>query len=241
MQGQIEFGGLPWLKPGETKILGLDGMVSNVLCTRHNSALSPLDTAAGKIFRSFRDVCLDLNPQRKSLSGKGKWFLVSGEALELWALKTLFGMFHGKLASRQGERLIGTHTLDVDRLVRALAAPGLVPPCGLYLRATHGGSIVGIDEKVSASPLANEEKNHVIGIRMGMLGFEFDVIMDPDGVDFDFLRQGAVFHPSRLAFKNRLREHIVVLTWPDTASESIIVEFSSYRGRIRGLASARMR
>lgn len=44
MKGQIEFGGLPWKKPGELVTYGINSLVSNILCKCHNEALSPLDT-----------------------------------------------------------------------------------------------------------------------------------------------------------------------------------------------------
>lgn len=77
MKGQIEFGGLPWKKPGELVTYGINSLVSNILCKCHNEALSPLDTAAGRTFRILQEIYEDLSPANKSLSRKGKWFLVS--------------------------------------------------------------------------------------------------------------------------------------------------------------------
>jgi hypothetical protein len=229
MQGEIEFGGLPWIESGTTVTYGLNSLVSNILCKRHNEALSPLDAEAGRIFRSLQDICLNLSPKAKSLSRKGKWFLVSGQALELWCLKTLFGVFHAKLASRQGERLIDTHTLDPAPFLAALESHSLPPPCGLYLRAKQDGVISGIDEKVTAIPIGDEERKAIIGIRIGMLGFEFDVLMRPGEIDFPRLAKETVYHPWQLLFRNRLRQHMVAMTWADSISSATVVEFATYR------------
>lgn len=229
MQGAIEFGGLPWIAPETTVTYGINSLASNILCKRHNEALSPLDAEAGRIFRSLQDICLNLSPKTKSLSRKGRWFLVSGQALELWGLKTLFGVFHAKLASRQSELLIETHTLDPAPFLAMLESHSLPSRCGLYLRATQGGVISGIDEKVTVVPIGDEQKKALVGIRIGMMGFEFDVLMQPGEIDFAALAREAVYHPWQLLFKNRMRQHMVAMTWADPTSAATVVEFATYR------------
>jgi SEC-C motif len=227
MKGQIEFGGLPWKKPEELVTYGINSLVSNILCRRHNSALSPLDAAAGRTFRILQEICEDIGPTNKSLSRKGKWFLVSGEALELWGLKTLFGIYNGKIATSQQTRLIDTHTLDVDRFIKALNDRQLHAPCGLYLRATKGGRILNIDERVTARPLGNEERKLLVGITVGMNRFEFHIFMESYGTNFTLVQQQAIFHPWQLAFRNSRRQHVLVMTWLDSTASSTVVEFST--------------
>lgn len=231
MQGQIEFGGLPWKKPGEVATYGINSLVSNILCKRHNQALSPLDTAAGRTFRILQEICQDISPKNKSLSRRDKWFLVSGEAIELWGLKTLFGLYHAKLATSQRVKLIDTHTLDVGRFISALNDRKLYQPCGLYLRARQGGRISGIDEKVTASPLGNDERKILVGITIGMHSFEFDIVMDPYGTNFPLLQQQTVYHPWQLVFRNLLRRHVLVMTWADTTASSTVIDFSTHPPR----------
>jgi hypothetical protein len=48
---KLRIGGVSWLPKGQTKDLPLDALRANVLCGRHNSAWSGLDTMAGKFFR----------------------------------------------------------------------------------------------------------------------------------------------------------------------------------------------
>jgi hypothetical protein len=228
MKGKIEFGGLPWKEPGELATYGIGSLVSNILCKRHNEALSPLDAAAGRTFRIIQEICEDISPANKSLSRHGKWFLVSGEAMELWGLKTLFGLYHSKLATSQQVRLIDTHKLDVSRFISALNDRQLHRPCGLYLRATKGGSILNIDERVTASPLGNEEQRLLVGIAIGMNRLEFDIFMDPHGTNFPLLQEQTIFHPWQLAFRNSRRQHVLVMTWADSTASSTVVEFSTH-------------
>jgi len=49
---KITVGGFPWCRGG-TKEIGINSATSNVLCRTHNSALSPTDTAAGKLLDAF--------------------------------------------------------------------------------------------------------------------------------------------------------------------------------------------
>jgi nitroreductase len=95
--------GVPWLK-GTSKAVPINALAANILCTRHNSAMSPLDTMAGKFFAALRRVYDDLgNP--KTLSRKSQWFLFSGEELELWLVKTAFDLYYSGNVGKDGKKL----------------------------------------------------------------------------------------------------------------------------------------
>jgi hypothetical protein len=49
----LRISGAAFIPKGETKDLPLTALRANVLCTRHNSAWSPLDTMAGEFFRAL--------------------------------------------------------------------------------------------------------------------------------------------------------------------------------------------
>ncbi|MDX1922481.1 MAG: hypothetical protein SFW65_05080 [Alphaproteobacteria bacterium] len=49
----IRMSGASWLQAGETLDTTVDNLTAKVLCTRHNSALSPLDDEAAHFFFSF--------------------------------------------------------------------------------------------------------------------------------------------------------------------------------------------
>jgi hypothetical protein len=58
--------GVFWLRPGERKVVGINSLTANILCARHNSALSALDTEAGQFLRTVRRIHASLDT--KSLS-----------------------------------------------------------------------------------------------------------------------------------------------------------------------------
>jgi hypothetical protein len=50
---QVRVGGFPWCK-GEERIVGLSSVVRKILCTHHNSQLSPVDQEACTLFDEVR-------------------------------------------------------------------------------------------------------------------------------------------------------------------------------------------
>ena len=101
---QVRFSGAPWQR-GEEKTLLIANMGANVLCTRHNTALSPLDRTAGNFFRVLREF-----DRAAHSNGRGSLFaLFDGHLLERWFLKLLWG----GVESRNLERQEGEPYLDI--------------------------------------------------------------------------------------------------------------------------------
>ena len=63
----VRISGATWIPTGQSLDLPLTGLQANILCTRHNSALSPLDTTAGKLFRAVDGIYDNLGRRRLSL------------------------------------------------------------------------------------------------------------------------------------------------------------------------------
>jgi len=85
----VRISGAAWIRTGQSLDLPLSALQANILCERHNSALSPLDTMAGNLFRAVDGIYENLS--RPRLSRRPIWHLFSGEELELWLLKTILG------------------------------------------------------------------------------------------------------------------------------------------------------
>lgn len=84
----IKVAGFSWQEPQTFSLVGINSMVSKILCSRHNTALSPLDEEMGRFYRTVKDF--------KNISNfheKGEQFSVfNGFDLEKWILKTRFGV-----------------------------------------------------------------------------------------------------------------------------------------------------
>jgi hypothetical protein len=131
----VAIDGVPWLAPGERKVVGIENLTAKILCIRHNSALSPLDQVAGQFFKKLRVIHADL--QRRSLSSKRSLVIISGEALELWMLKLTCGLFYSKNAAMSGARLIDDHEIDERLVEEAFLRSRWQRGCGLYKGASR--------------------------------------------------------------------------------------------------------
>jgi hypothetical protein len=155
---------------GERRRVGPKALTAKILCSRHNSALSPLDQAAANAFRTL-DQALQhlLNPvQNRS---KNRKFLIDGSALELWALKFCLGAYVSVL--NDGETPASArYSLDVDKLALCLDAGKLDAPLGLYW-----ARIRQLGANAAASCLVFDESK-MGGMIVTLRGTSFDILLD---------------------------------------------------------------
>ena len=137
LAGGIEIKGMPWLATNESKRVGINSFVLNILCERHNSALHHLDDEAKAFFRFFKGLSEDIGTT--SLSRKGTNRLVSGELMELWLLKVACGITLS-FATANGVRLKNDHVFDLEKVNRAFSHNVWDRGAGMYLRAPTGSS-----------------------------------------------------------------------------------------------------
>ena len=130
LDGDFAISGLPWLEEGESKILSSRNLTANSLCSKHNSALSPLDSAALSFFTALRACWVN--------EGMPLHYLVSGHDLERWLLKSLKVMAVSRNLARERTRLAGVFQEEV-RLIDMLDDPSLWPKqTGLYFLMKPG-------------------------------------------------------------------------------------------------------
>jgi hypothetical protein len=152
--------GAPWLRDGEQKAIGINNLTAKILCSRHNSALSGLDDAAGIFFKKLQAIHADF--QRKSLSRKRSFVILSGEALELWMLKLACGLFYSKNAAEDGARLVVDHHLNEKLVQEAIFQSLWHDGCGLYMKAPQGPRTSDTNA-ISMAPLIALSENQVVG------------------------------------------------------------------------------
>jgi hypothetical protein len=211
--GQFTISGFPWQEIGEERAVGINSLRSNVLCKRHNEALSPIDAAAERFFRILQSIMEDIFRASGELEGT-VWYLVSGEMLELWLTKTLFGLYP-KIAAKNRARLSLTQSISEKKLRNVLKRGGLLPPDGLYAqRATGQG--VEFFPKLSFSALSvfNQE---VVGLNWKVFSFAFDFLFDSSNVNMELFKKDYVYRPSVLRIKRGQRCHAILMTWPKLA------------------------
>lgn len=213
----IRVKGVPWVKEGTHKDMSLDSLAANILCRRHNTALSPLDEGAGRFFSVLTKVLVDLN--RKTLSRKPRFHLVSGEALELWMLKIACGLYYG-IGMKAGLRVENSIAIDDQKIISAFFQGRWEPRAGLYLLAAPGEAKT-VDFGVSLAALTDDVRKHFAGARVHTNGIGFDLLFDTEGVTPGEW-SGLTRRPTELVFQRNRREHHVILSWPLGTPEASI-------------------
>lgn len=216
----VAVSGVPWLPDGEEKEIGINRLTARILCCRHNSALSPLDSAAGAFFERAQEIEVDL--QRRFLSRKHSFVIMSGEALELWMLKLACGLFYSKNATADGARLIEQHKVNEEFVREAFLLGRWREGCGLYLRPPQGFRTPD-PHTISMAPLIALNENRVVGSAFARTGLEFELIFDPIGASRQELSQaGWIFRPTELRFEIGTQAHSVALTWPPETPPNLL-------------------
>ncbi|HEV2815997.1 MAG TPA: hypothetical protein VGW40_02055 [Allosphingosinicella sp.] len=206
--GNLRTSGLPWFGPGET-LVGINSLRSNILCTRHNSALAPLDAEGRRALVGIRE-CLN-HISRRSLSTKTLYRIASGDALELWGLKTLMGLLEANVARTEGESTARGYSIDDAVVVQALSGGGLPRGYGLYIG--HDSDL--LHDTIGFAPLTHFEERRVAGLRVSFLGIVLDFMIDPGTAAAILQANDPHYRPTILDFEGRRRTGRLILTRAD--------------------------
>lgn len=202
--------GMPWQDKGEAQTLPANALVANILCERHNSALAPLDLLGVRAFDALTaaaDYAVTGESPRKPT-----YFLMSGEALELWMFKLAAGIHFGGIAKADSGVVRETCGFPTDAVVDALST-GMIPADSGFWVAQNPGVIQR--GQIGVAPLIDKEANLMAGVlvQFGPLRFQSTIGAPPVPAS-----QLAQFRPrSRprvIDFNGPARDARVVLTWP---------------------------
>lgn len=165
----ITLSGLPWCR--EPKTIGLNSLVSNVLCRDHNTALSPVDDEAKQFRESLEELDRLIDRRRRGLRPpKLKTITIDGPRLERWFLKTLIN-----IALQGKERPPGVFDGETVRSELVEIAYGhrqFEAPCGLYCIATVGERPYSPGELHFQTWVRNED-GAIVGLAAKFHGFRF--------------------------------------------------------------------
>jgi hypothetical protein len=206
--------GTPWLRPGETLEIAVGSLTAKILCKRHNEALAPLDSEAGLFFSILSEALIELN--RKTLSRKPIFHLVSGDALELWMLKIACGLYFA-IGSKDGVKLADKYTIDLKKVRRAFFECEWEARAGLYFRGAIG-SLITLAQNVAVSPLVMDHDLRFGGATVSLLGFTLELIFDTTNTNAGPWA-GIIRRPTELLLKRKQRRHSIILTWPPGTPE----------------------
>ncbi len=135
---EIFIQGLHWCAD-KPKLIGLASLTAKILCSKHNSGLSEMDTAAIQTAKAFREALdlRDFRERHKRTHWTRRRFQINGYQLESWFLKTLIDIGY------KGLLPIGSDSSEPGRASDSLieTAFGLrrfIKPAGLYTVARVG-------------------------------------------------------------------------------------------------------
>jgi hypothetical protein len=206
--------GFPWCLD-EPKTVGLANLVRKILCKKHNSMLTELDSAALQAFNVFRQL-VDLNNRREHISLRTgfNWtvrhFRIGGPLLERWFLKTLINVaVGGSIKIGPGANSVGMPSFELVQI--AFGRQSFQEGAGMYTSAYPGQQIHSKDG-VRVRPAVRED--YIAGARFEFRGYSFYLNLLPmrfhkDG-DSDLLYRNATF---KCVLREQLSHIVTIRGW----------------------------
>jgi hypothetical protein len=199
MGGKPQIAGFSFQPPDTVRRVGVEALTSHILCKRHNTCLSPLDSEAQRCLGALRTFDADLEDGRSPISDE---VTINGADLERWMLKALIGMNHATIVE-------STSVRQNASMIRILFGRERWPSgWGLYViaRAEVSHAFAGIE--IETRTMGSE----VWAADFDIAGFPFMLSLGvPRGGDREHL-----YRPAGLILSRTNREAKKTLTfgWP---------------------------
>jgi hypothetical protein len=164
--GKVSREGYPWQVEGEVQSLSPSSCKANVLCKRHNNALSPLDAVGGRFLKTILNTPDFL--QHHNL----RVLMLSGDDFERWMLKTL-------CTHTVAVRKFGSDWVPPMQGLEMLWNMNSFPPgCGLYFNHEIGQASAH-QVRLRLHVLTSSGISGPSGTIIGLAGHEFALAMVP--------------------------------------------------------------
>ncbi|MBI3781927.1 MAG: SEC-C domain-containing protein [Deltaproteobacteria bacterium] len=206
--GTVRIDGFPWQTDRAIQRLPTAVLGSNILCRRHNIALSTLDAVALRFFRWIDQFHREFDADQHD----DRFFLVNGHDIERWMLKTLCGAVFSKNATINPA---GSNWVPPMEWVQILFGEAQFPVrCGVYI----SGNIPDTEfiERGYKFVAFSNGAAGVYGARISMNDETFVLAMSspPEDLENTFLANH-VYRPRGLALTNGCCEKITQFGWDD--------------------------
>jgi hypothetical protein len=175
----VKLTGLSWIENETFDLLARKSLVSNILCTDHNSALSDFDNEAGKFFRCIKDFDGDFNnpnPKKEKL-------ILNGQFIEKWMLKIVCGLIAAKQILLNGDRVNPSmKDIYIDVLFNNATWPD---QWGLYFKMPDNNQLHKYD---CVSIMPRTANNEVKAAEFLINNFKFNLVLGKPGGDWGIHR-----------------------------------------------------
>jgi hypothetical protein len=207
--GIIEVSGLGDKAPDEYTSVRASEFVSNVLCERHNNALSPLDVIGHRFFKSFKNINADL--LNKTGVPQNCSYLFNGHDIERYILKALCGDgFANKMRGEQ-ERIKGWS--PSVKWLRILYGLDEFPVgWGLYLSSTPEETI-HLDEHTLGLMPVMKNGEELCGAKFKILGVELELLMITPHPQQHRYGENCRYRPNGISFSDGRAYQTIMFGW----------------------------
>lgn len=193
----------PWIGENLPQKISVASFTAKVLCTRHNSALSPLDVVANRFFRRLSDAHSAHHPAV---------YAFNGHDIERWMLKCLCGFMASGSTAHNDVQI--PKTSPPKGFLDVLYGLDTLPDgWGMYLLPDPLGTGIGfapiIDKRVP-------DRHRVSGCILAMKGLQFLLAMEtPPESRRESLLDGSIYRPTELTYKSPQgdRDVTIILGW----------------------------
>lgn len=217
---ELRVRGMPWQRE-EVAHYSPDNLAARILCRRHNSALSPLDAHAIRLFLALEEGLK--HAQRRSLSSRSRFFMTSGDGLELWAMKTLASLYASQIDFTTPHHRFRDFGPPMDRIVTELSSqsPRSFMTLSLPLTEDAHEDLVG-RRAVSIGPIVDEESRRLSGLLVRMHGIA--LVFNIDLPAEEALPEAEIARPDMIDLIGKGRTSRIFLSWQKRRRDARIVQ-----------------
>ncbi len=193
----VKVSGFYWITKGDSKSLTSATIGSNILCQGHNSALSPLDDEAHKLFR----IALDFAEAGRRNASENEFRLFAGEDIERYVLKAMIGAVSSASLAAGGQQIRVNRASDGHKvLVDLLFGWQTIPEgMGLYVLATSQQRQTVRKHIETYLLMDANDRKAIVGIYMNIFGLPLAFLFRaPSGPTLPF--DDAIYRPGSVAF-----------------------------------------
>ena len=187
-------------------------MTAKILCKKHNSALSPLDTLAGRLMKHVQTAQRDLarfNPNSQTHTFDGHKF-------ERWLLKVALGMWVSGNIGRNGARLSGVPSTQLKLML--LGVEPFPESWGLYVKPPDGQFYLHENEFETQS-VSHPETDEIKAMHFKLARVPFTLVVGNPDVPFSW----GTYRPSAIIFRKNSAHYVANFTWTNTPTGPPII------------------
>lgn len=207
---KLKFAGAGHFFGGKDQVeIGIDAFSAKVLCDAHNSALSPLDAAAGLAFSTFESLSRDIERSADPEDSVTSFYLSSGLDIERWMIKVYCGLLAaGKIRSQSG-KIQEWGSISSGLLDALMGKSNLASPLGLY-HHSFAGQTRRLGGITIGTIMLNDGSDNVGGLMLS-LGIANLVLITSLGFGQTFTEPSWHRHPTYLFKVRQNKSRIVYL------------------------------